>query len=429
MMSLAEQTGKWIKHLKLDHSLYGVIPQVHKIYAKWKNWVQNGVLPDNFVKAPLPVEHHGKMTIRDDGTSEGIIAQASSKSRQALALVHELLHEAFGREQPLHKDLHTLAGGLAHAIFPAQLTGAGTQMTFLDSDQRLLLNTLRGVTHYGGQVESDVDELSDEVVVLSDANGRVVPARRSRSDLQGPSPVGLRYATSPMPASRIVDNEVTAAILSKYRGWIVPYLIKMFEAQTLILPLRGAHRCTPLFDYSGWKSPDLGGWWAQLMTAMDATSNSKSIKSYVQTFPPEPLGATAGCLEVLLNPSGNTTYTRTIGMIVRISPPGTPQNRGVRVAAFTSAAFTDVGGAVVKGPRGRMYILFPNYNDKVMVGEFIILCTENDRGAAAVSGIDTNAADAKILIPSIGNNVNGVCDLPTGSYISVESINYRDIMG
>lgn len=388
---LEQDATKWCEYLKLSPDLCALIPQLRldNIFKVWSDWRQ-GKRHRQIAVERLDDSTHGVTRVRGGKVTSVAVTDVDELERQLLTVVHELIHVFAHPYRPDHRDLHTLAAGLAYNVFPRYAQGGAN----MGND---LMDELEVLNDFDDQDNGDEeavlnDELSDETT-----DGEAFDLyRRRKSALSRIKKFMPHQQLLGIGRGRRIKKEKNAglpalAIQKSYGGWILPYFRRLFEAQALAVPRRGITRMTPEFNIYGWKSGSYDAWFNQLMNSLSA-GDGRTVKGFGKAT----MGG--GPTTVVLTP-----LVRSVGLIVKIAD-SLLNNTGetVRIAMFDQAGATVQSWLVDLEPH-------------VGTSEFICLYAENDRG----SGVPTARNDQQFTIAAAG--------LVATARLSAESINLREI--
>jgi hypothetical protein len=362
------------------------------------------------------------------------ISDADDKDRQLLTLVHELLHVHAHPNKPNHRDLHTLAAGLAKHIFPRH---AEKGNTMFDATEEAALASLISGDFY------DEDELFDVMVNDDDFMSMLEDAydddddnffgdeddydlfrRRKKKGLAGffqkfkekALPVLLpgvgsliakkerqkrrKHAARSRDRADAAAKERIAAVqpatgsmkdIQDWGGWLMPALQQAYSGQALLVPRRGIVRAAPDHNINGWKASSWASFWAQMIQSLES-GNNRTFKEFARATA---VGGVATTVAF--------ATARSIGALVRLSDSITnADNASVRVAHFTQVGATPLP-----------YILDVSLDRGV--AEYLVINAENDRGG----GVPTSREDHQITVAADG--------MRAGMVMSIESVNLREL--
>lgn len=372
--------------MKLGKELTALIPQLklHRIYEVWYNW-KRGVRHPQLGTNSLACDVHGVTHIRNGRVTGVEITDADDLKRQLLTVVHELIHVFAHPSRPDHRDIHTLAAGLAHVIFPKaeRLESVGD----LFDDELAILTDL-----------SDGEELdlSDESVVLTDGEDYDL-LRKKKNILNRLKKFMPHQAMSKLLRGRKAKVRhpagIAAPILAKkHGGWIMGYLAEGYRTGAFVVPRRGVTRCTPLHNTRDYDAQDYDSMFDQGWASLNA-GDSRTIKGIGQAL----FGV--GPTTVVLAP-----LVRSLGLIVK----------------FSDSILANINSSAI-------IVLFPASPNPLRykidleptkgTSEIVCFFVENDRG----KGVLTARNDQSITVEA--------GSLAPTTQITIESINIREIVG
>lgn len=373
---MREQAIKWARAAKLGPTAQALARDapLEQIYQAWSTFRQ-GYLPEGVSMGRLPDRTHGAIQIGPSG-QHIVISQDSDAGRQDIALVHELLHPhvpGYEVTEAEHKDLHLLATGLATHVFP-QRTG---EMVLLDAEHTGAEQNMRELI-LTDQEEQIFKTLFRKpgIMPVPDRRGGLLP----RPNLI-PGPDG-----TVVPIVRTAPVEVGPG----RNGWIIPYLKKMWQANSFVWPIRGVTRLTPAHSIDGWRVDSFEAFLQAIYTTLDSAGTTPTTKAQAR--------ATMAAGATTCSPAAATR----IGLIVTLSDTITAaENAPIFVEHFVA------GGT-------QMDYLVNVEMDKG-IAQYLILHAINDRGG----GVPRARDDLNFRIPAAGARV--------GLVLHGESVNYREL--
>lgn len=375
--------GELISDLPLD-----------RMYRIWKNW-----------KAGKPISGlwdgldsnrlHGVTHIRGGHFTGVSLNGGDSLRRQAITLIHEMIHRfTYKRwnQDELHTDIHTLAAGLAHVIFP-QLAEEGDTSVRLTDEEVVAMRDAYDQLADAGLADERI-QVNDEDDDDDEGDGESLFARkRKKKGLlgRGRALLGLKKKNAIQAARPLELSEV--AIGRVWGGWAMPYIKAAFRGQTMAVPRNGLDRVTPQHNIFGFKAGAFAAFWEQFIQSLNSGSG-RATKAFGRSI------AVAGVDTVVtLTP---TPY-RAAFFTIRLSNSILANtNRQYRLRMFTQVGATELPYIVNSSPNKGVTELFG-------------IGVENERGG----GVPISYTDAEFRIPAD--------DVEPGAVLTVESGNLREL--
>lgn len=394
--SLKKQALDWVRDLKLTPALIPVIrhTRLQRLYEMWQEW-RAGRPPSGVDIMDFPDGLHGRTRIRGGRVHSIEVSERDPDKRQGLTFVHEILHAQAYPTKPNHKDLHTLAAGLSHVIFPR----------YAEEGENMRSEDILTDDEYDAAVEvNDEEQDGDEVSTLLQDLGMDVDEDGEELDLFKKRNIFSRLIRrTPLIGRRLRRKDKKSSVIPQlrqpgleamatqqaFKGWIIKHIIEMYKGNSYVVPLYGIERMTPFANIGGFKAPTWGAFWSQLIQSLDA-GTARTVKS-------QSAATVVAAVATIVN-----LTSRSIGHIMQFTDSlQAADQRPIRVRHFTQAGGTELEYQITLKPGG--------------VASWIVLAIENDRGAGIVTA--SNDLQARINADSAR----------PGAILTAESINYREI--
>lgn len=471
----------------VDAKIPLLAPPTHtlmRLYGGWKRFLDADTLPEGVsLSDELEPNQYGRIRI---GSARPYKIELNNhpsipKRRRALALVHELLHDYYGKRQPDHLSLHHMAMGLHSTIFPRLARDGANVIPTVPTLHKQMPNEFLNDL-LDGDDDDETAVIGDQVLSL-----RLGKKKKKRAPAPAKATFTPRPTTARNPGLKKYGSagslppgfaEGAAKIMSRYKGWVMPALLQAYARNTQLVPLRGVSQVQPLSNDQGWRAPSLESWFEGVRTMIESyTATARSAKAAF-TFAALGSGAPSAA-QTILNPanlnwsgqaanltqtvtnggtnelfqtlitgayqlaasngftpvtnwSATSTTWRTLGWYFRVTAPRERLSSAVITLRFNTSSILGNGATGIALPAAyrrdfRVQLDF----SRSMSADFLFVLGDQDRGMNVPIGLDNTAFN------SVGDNgptnatQNSPFDIvnaPSGMRFDVETVNYRDIV-